>query len=163
MSQEIAALISAALPTQSTAVGPAATTLTITTDNPAPSKHTLHVPLSGSGAPGHLATNIPTLNNNTLAFGSVSHTGPPKTLSFKIKNIGKGDLQGNVPSLSAPFSLTVGGGAFDLLPGQLPQTITVQFPPTTSTPPLSVPLVITVMPPGKPAARITVTVKGKGT
>ncbi len=144
-----------------TAVGPAApATLVITTNNPKPARHILNVPLSGTGAPGHLATNIPALNNDTIGFGTISHTGPPKSLSFKIKNVGLGELLGNVPALGGTFTVTAGSGAFDLPPGGS-QVVTVQFaPPGVGA--FSQALAITVTPPGKPAAGITVTLKGHG-
>jgi hypothetical protein len=150
-----------------TAVSPPATTLVITTSDPAMA--TLHVPVSGSGAPGRLATNIPIPPippffkslNGTLGFGHVL-LGTMQSKNFKIKNIGKGDLQGTVPSLSAPFSVTAGSGAFNLLPGQT-QTVTVQFAPPTALGHVSQPLVITVKPPDRPVAGITVTVSGRGT
>jgi subtilase family serine protease len=82
-------------------------------------------------------------------------------LSFKIKNIGKGELTGSVGTPAAPFSVTAGSDAFDLAPGAT-QTITVQFAPT-AVGHVSQPLVISVTAPGKPVAGITVTLSGRGT
>ena len=143
-----------------TAAGPASTTLVITTSDPNPPLHTLDVSVSGIGKPGVLTTTLAALGE-TLSFGPVSHTGAPKLMAFKIENIGKGVLAGNVPSLSAPFSVTVGGGAYLLAPGAV-KKITVEFAPT-GTGPFSEPLPISATAPGKPAAGITVTLKGKGT
>ncbi|HEY2477007.1 MAG TPA: choice-of-anchor D domain-containing protein, partial [Candidatus Cybelea sp.] len=143
-----------------TAVWLQSTTLVITTTNPNPGLHVLNVPVSGVGKPGVLTTTLAPLGE-TLSFGAVSHTGAPKVLSFKIQNIGKGELAGNVPALGGTFSVTGNSGAFALPPGTA-KKITVQFAPP-STGPFNAPLAITVTPPGKPAAGITVTLKGKGT
>jgi len=123
----------------------------------------LTVNLRGTGLPGHLATNIPVppLFLQILSFGRVPHNGTPKSLSFKIKNIGKGELKGSVGTPAAPFSVTAGPGAFDLAPGAT-KTITVQFAPT-GVGRFSVPLLISVTPPGKPVAGITVTLNGRVT
>ena len=123
----------------------------------------LIVKLRGTGEPGRLTTNIPLLPplfQPILAFGHVLH-GTTKSLNFKIKNVGLGVLAGNVPALGGTFTVTVGFGAFNLAPGAT-QLITVKFAPTT-TGHLAQALVITVTPPGKPAAGITVTLRGKGT
>ena len=140
-----------------TAAGPAVTTLVITT---APAVHTLNVPVSGIGRPGVLTTTLALLGE-TLSFGPVSHTGAPNLRRFKIQNIGKGVLAGNVPALGGTFTVTAGSGPFNLMPG-LTKKVTVQFAPT-GTGPFSQPLAITVTAPGKPAAGITVTLKGRGT
>ena len=84
-----------------------------------------------------------------------------KSLSFKIKNAGKGQLAGSIGTPVAPFLVAAGQGAFSLAPGTT-KTITVQFAPT-SVAKFSVPLVLTVTPPGRPVAGITVTLKGRGT
>jgi hypothetical protein len=151
-----------------TAVTLAVSALTITTDNPAPAKHTLIVPMNGSGAPGRLATNVATAPlftslPETLAFGAVKHLGTPKLLSFRIENTGKGDLQGTVPaSLSLPFVVLPGGsGPFDLAPGAT-KKVTVAFEPTAPGH-VSLPLTITVVAPSKPPAGITITLSGRGT
>jgi hypothetical protein len=104
---------------------------------------------------------VPPLFLQILRFGRVPHNGTPKSLNFKIKNAGKGELLGSVGTPAAPFSVTVNGGAFNLAPGTT-KTITVQFAPT-GVGPFSVPLLVSVTPPGRPVAGITVTPKGHGT
>lgn len=119
------------------------------------------VNLRGTGEPGRLTTNIPVTLDNKLAFGPVALNGSPKLLSFRIKNIGEGDLQGNVPSLSLPFTVIRGGGPFDLAPGH-GELVTVLFTPTAMGH-VSQSLTIAVTPPSRPSAGITVTVAGRGT
>jgi len=144
--------------------GVVSTKLMITTNDP--TKPAINVPISGTGGPRRLATNVataPTFTSlsETLAFGPAKQNGTPKLLSFKIKNIGTGQLVGQVGSLTAPFSVTAGGGAFNLAPGAT-EKVTVQFAPTAPGH-VSQPLTIIVTAPGKPVAGITVTVSGKGT
>ena len=117
------------------------------------------VHLKGTGKPGVLTTNL-ALFSNTLVFGSVKH-GTMVTLSFKLKNIGVGAVAGNVPALSAPYTVTFGGGPF-LLPPGTSKKVKVQFAPTTTGHQV-VALPITIMAPGKPAAGIALTMRGKGT
>jgi len=125
------------------------------------------VNLAGIAEPGRLATNVNTAPlftslPETLAFGGVKHLGLPKFLSFKIENIGKGDLQGNVPTLSSPpFVVLIGNGAFDLAPGQT-RKVTVAFEPTLKGH-VSQTLTITVTSPSKPPAGIPITLNGNGT
>ena len=66
--------------------------------------------------------------NDTLGFGQSAVKGPAKSASFKIKNIGAGDLKGNVPAPSSPFAVILGNGAFDLALGQT-KRVTVTFAP----------------------------------
>jgi hypothetical protein len=139
-------------------------TLAITTTEPA--KLTIDVPISGTGGPGHLAINIPiattfTSANEALAFGAVKH-GTAKLLSFKIKNVGTGELLGNVGSLPAPFTVTSGGGSFSLAPRSTEQ-VTVQFAPTAAGQATPQPLAITVTASGNPPAGIIIAVSGRGT
>ncbi len=147
-----------------TAAGPAPTTLVINTDNPG--HPTISVPISGTGKPGVLATNVataPTFTSlpETLVFGKVKQGSLPKALSFKIKNIGIGELQGTVPLGSVPFGVTTNSGAFDLAPGAT-KKVTVTFVPIAPGH-VSVPLTILVTSPGKPPAGITIMLSGKGT
>ena len=147
-----------------TAAGPASTTLMINTDNPG--HPTISVPISGTGKPGVLATNVataPTFTSlpETLVFGKVKQGSLPKALSFKIKNIGIGELQGTVPLGSVPFGVTTNSGAFDLAPGAT-KKVTVTFVPIAPGH-VSVPLTILVTSPGKPPAGIIITLSGKGT
>ena len=147
-----------------TQAGLSATSLVITTSDPA--KLTLHVGITGTGGPGHLATNVataPTFTsaNEPLAFGAVKH-GTAKSLSFKIKNVGTGELSGNVGSLLAPFTVTAGSGPFNLAPGST-EKVTVQFAPAAAGHVSPEALAITVTAPDKPPAGITITVSGKGT
>jgi len=124
----------------------------------------LIVKLRGTGEPGRLTTNIallPPLFQPILAFGRHAHNGGMKSLNFKIKNFGIGVVAGNVPALGGTFTVTVGFGAFNLAPGAT-KLITVKFAPTT-TGHLTQALVITVTPPGKPVAGITVRMTGRGT
>ena len=143
--------------------GAVSKTLVVVTNDPAIPP--INVPISGTGGPGHLATNVstaPTFTslNETLAFGGVKQDGAPKLLSFKIKNVGTGELLGNVGSLVAPFAVTA-GGAFNLAPGAI-EKVTVAFAPTALGH-VSQPLAITVRSPSRPPAGVTVTVAGRGT
>ena len=120
-----------------------------------PGHPTIMVPVSGTGKPGVLATSILTPNNQGLipflAFDKVKHA---KTLSksFKIENIGKGDLQGTIPTYTAPFTVTHGLGVFDLAPGQM-KKVTIEFAPLTPIGKTSQQLVILVNSPGETARR----------
>jgi hypothetical protein len=70
-----------------------------------------------------------TVSPTSLGFLTVgTDTTASKTLT--LKNSGAGVRTGSVETLSAPFSITAGGGAFILPPGQT-KTVTVQFAPTT--------------------------------
>jgi len=148
-----------------TGLGPATGALVVTSNDRALPLVTVN--LKGTGLPGRLATNVATApvftsSPETLVFGKVKQGSSPKILRFKIENIGKGQLQGTVPSsLSLPFAVIHGGGSFDLAPGQT-QKIAVAFEPTLKGH-VSVPLTITVTSPSKPPAGITITLSGKGT
>lgn len=98
--------------------------------------------------------------NDTLGFGQSAVKGPAKSASFKIKNIGAGDLKGNVPAPSSPFAVILGNGAFDLASGQT-KGVTVTFAPTAAIH-FSQPLTILVTAPGKPMAGITIRLSGRG-
>jgi len=57
-------------------------------------------------------------------------TDTSKSKMLTIKNAAtKGEVIGNVPAGSAPFTVTAGSGPFDLLPGQK-KPATVQYAPT---------------------------------
>ena len=142
-----------------TGLGLAKGSLVVTSNDKA--KPSVTVNLQGTGEPGRLATSIPVALDNTLAFGQVPIDGTPKSASFKIENIGTGDLKGNVGALAAPFSVTAGGGAFNLAPGAT-EKVTVQFAPKALGH-VSQLLAIIVTAPSKPPAGITISVSGKGT
>jgi hypothetical protein len=86
---------------------------------------TFVVALFGHGTTGTLA--LPA----GIGFGLVGIGVAAASTSFAVRNAGIGMLVGSVGALSAPFSVTVGTGAFNLAPGQK-QFVTVQFTPTAS-------------------------------
>jgi hypothetical protein len=73
----------------------------------------------------------PTLTLSPMSLGFLSvGIGKTKTLPLTIKNSGKGGtLTGNVATVSAPFTVTSGGGGFSLSPGQT-KIVAVEFVPT---------------------------------
>ncbi len=104
-----------------TATGKASGTLNIASTDP----HHLSFPVTliGHGVAGTLK--LPA----GIGFGSVGIGVTPASMTFAVKNTGIGTLTGSVGALSAPFSVTVGIGPFNLAPGQK-QSVTVQFTPT---------------------------------
>jgi hypothetical protein len=70
----------------------------------------------------------------SLNFGNV-YVGQSRNQTITITNQSSSTaaLTGSVGTLSAPFSIVSGGGAFELSPGQS-VTVTVQFSPTTAGP-----------------------------
>jgi hypothetical protein len=89
-----------------------------------PHHPTFRVAIFGRGAVGTLT--LPT----GVGFGAVGVGVTPKSLSFAVKNTGIGVLTGSVGTLDAPFSVSAGGGPFNLAPGRK-QIVTVQFAPTS--------------------------------
>lgn len=85
---------------------------------------TVDVPVRGKGRPGvpyHYATGF--------HFHKVGIGVAPASITIHLKNTGLGLLKGTVGTLSAPFQVVAGGGAYSILPGaKLP--ITVQFAPS---------------------------------
>ena len=84
-------------------------------------------------APTPVVINI-SIAPNSLNFGNVNvgqSTNQPITIANQAGSTAA--LTGNVGSLSAPFSVVSGGGAFNLAPGQS-VTVTVRYSPTTSGP-----------------------------
>ena len=144
------------------AVVHSATTLVITTDDPAIPVVNLEV--SGTGAPGHLTTNLPTLPDTITPVLDFGPSAPATSVTkvFKIVNSGEGVLQGSVGTpTNGTLVVTGGSGAFALEPGGR-QAVTVKFTPTGSGK-FKATLPITVTPPGTPASGLTVSLKGTGT
>jgi hypothetical protein len=125
---------------------------------------TFAVALAGRGAGGHLTVNLPASappsTQPTLAFGAIPEN-TTLALGFSATNTGLGVLAGSVGAFAggSPFSLTRGGGAFTLLPGQKLR-IGVQFAPT-ATGKASAKLVITNNAPGAPPS-VSIAVMGRG-
>jgi Abnormal spindle-like microcephaly-assoc'd, ASPM-SPD-2-Hydin len=113
-----------------TVAGPASASLSVThnaTNKTSPTT----VELSGIGV-------VPSINisitPSAVNFGSVN-VGQSSKQTITIANHASSTaaLTGNVGTLSAPFSVVSGGGAFNLSPGQS-VTVTVQFSPTVAGP-----------------------------
>jgi len=145
-----------------TAAGGAAENLNLMSSDP---RHpTFAVALVGRGAGGHLMVNLPAPEPPAtlpmLAFGAI-----PKNTTlaqrFSVSNTGLGVLTGSVDAFAggSPFSLTRGGGAFTLLPGQ-DLRIGVQFAPTAAGK-ASATLTIRDDAPGTPSS-VSVLVTGRG-
>jgi len=93
-------------------------------------------------------------------FGKVGIGVAPATITFDVGNAGIGTLNGSVGTLSAPFSLTSGAGAFTLAPGRS-HPVTVQFTPTAAgSAPAS--LAITSNDPAHPSVNLPIGGKGVG-
>ncbi|HZO82632.1 MAG TPA: choice-of-anchor D domain-containing protein [Candidatus Binataceae bacterium] len=135
-------------------VGPAASTLKISSDDPL--RPSTDIAISGTGVAGHLRIDLP--SPPTLAFGAVA-AGSALAKSFTITNSAKGLLRGKVGTLDAPFTVTLGAGDFTLQPGQK-RTLRVRFSPS-ATGKVVTSLTITVEAPSAPASA-TVTIAGKG-
>ena len=113
------------------------------------------VPISGTGKPGVLATNVLTPNNqDSFRSWHLARSSTPRRSASRSrsKNIGKGDLQGTIPTCTAPFRVTHGLGVFDLAPGQM-KKVTIEFAPLTPIGKTSQQLVILVNSPGETARR----------
>jgi len=108
------------------------------------------VTLSGSG---RLKVSV-----TQLSF-TRTNVGQTKTKTFKIKNTGTSTLLGNVGAPTDPFSVTSGGGAFTLAPGQS-KVITVQFAPTAAGRSTRT-LTITSTDTARPSASVTMTGLGR--
>ena len=81
--------------------------------------------------PGQLGVNI-SIAPGSLEFGSVNVGQSSKqTITITNQANSTGPLIGSVGTLSAPFSVVSGGGAFNLAAGQS-MTVTVQFSPATA-------------------------------
>ena len=129
-----------------------------------PRHPTFTVALAGRGAGGHLTVNLqapsPPATLGTLVFGAI-----PENMAlarrFSTTNTGLGVLTGSVDAFAggSPFSLTLGGGAFTLLPGQNLK-IGVRFAPTAAGK-ASGTLTITDDAPGTPPS-VSVLVTGRG-
>jgi hypothetical protein len=144
------------------AAGRSAENLNLATSDP---RHpTFAVQLFGRGAGGHLTVNLPApappATVPTLAFGAIRRN-TTLALGFSASNTGLGVLTGSVGALTggSPFSLTRGGGAFSLLPGQKLK-IGVQFAPT-ATGKANATLVISDDAPGAPPS-VSIAVMGRG-
>ncbi len=93
-----------------------------------------------------------------LGFGTVG-TNTTKSKTLTIKNTSPhGVLSGNVPAASAPFTVTAGGGAFNLAGGQK-GSVTVQFAPTAPGADSEI-LTITSNDPKRPSVNVKLTGKG---
>jgi hypothetical protein len=71
---------------------------------------------------------VPTLTVSPTSLGFLTvGIGTTKSLNLTLKNTAKGGtLTGSVGTVSAPFSITAGGGSFSLTAGQT-KTVTIQF------------------------------------
>jgi hypothetical protein len=94
---------------------------------------TLYVGTGGGGVFEFVSSVINiSVTTTSVNFGSVN-VGQVANQNITITNQASSNaaLTGNVGTLSAPFSVVSGGGAFNLAPGQS-VTVTVQFSPTTA-------------------------------
>jgi hypothetical protein len=134
------------------AIGKASGSLNITSSD-------LHHPTFVVAVFGHGMTGTLALPAG-IEFGLVGIGVAPASTSFVVRNAGIEMLAGSVGALSAPFSVTVGGGAFNLAPGQK-RFVTVQFKPTASGH-TGVALTITSNDPAHPSVNLAIGGKGVG-
>lgn len=133
MSEGIASLTTSALPVGSDVVtatysgdrthneSTATTTVNVTAGAPTPTPTPSPTP-----SPGTISVSPP----HQLKFGSID-AGATKIKTLTIKNTSKkGSLSVEVKTISAPFTITAGGGSYNLASGQK-QQVTVQFAPTS--------------------------------
>jgi hypothetical protein len=93
-----------------------------------------------------------------LNFGKLK-IGRFKQLKLKITNTGKGPLAGSVGSMSAPFQIVSGGGAFTLAPKKS-LTVLVRYD-ATAVETVQAVLTITSTDPGRSAVSVPVTARAK--
>ena len=81
---------------------------------------------------GEVAADQPvcSVSPDSLDFGTVT-VGSTQDLSFTIKNVGGGTLNGTVSETCADYSLIAGGGVFSI-PGGDSLVVTVRFAPSDS-------------------------------
>jgi hypothetical protein len=113
-----------------TTAGPASTNLSMThnaTNQPSPTS----IPLNGTGVAAGPVINI-SVTPAAVAFGNVT-IGQFLDQNITITNQASSTtaLNGSLSTLSAPFSVQSGGGAFSLAPGQS-MPITVRFSPSAA-------------------------------
>jgi Abnormal spindle-like microcephaly-assoc'd, ASPM-SPD-2-Hydin len=104
-----------------------------------------------------LATGSIRLSRSRLNFGKVAQTST-KQETFKMEDVGKGDLHVTVGTLQPPFQVQ-GGGSITVTKGQ-PATVTVVFAPTGSGR-LSQTLTVSSDDPKHPSRSVTVSGTGK--
>ncbi len=122
--------------------------LQITSSDPA--RKSVTVPITGTAAAGKIE--VP----SSVAFGA-QKVGTKPTMKFKVTNGGPGVLHGKVGTLSAPFSVTAGGGSFTLISGES-ATVAIEFIPVASKE-ASEKLTITSDDPAHPSVQVAVTGK----
>ncbi len=89
------------------------------------------VALSGTGIVPGISISI---NPSSVIFGNVNvGQSINQTITITNQSSSTAALTGSVGTLSAPFSVVSGGGAFTLAPGQS-VTVTVRYSPTTAGP-----------------------------
>jgi len=71
------------------------------------------------------------LTPQSISFPNRGVGAPAISKTFSIGNTGRGVLQGDVGTLSPPFTVAAGAGGFSLNPGAS-MTVRVEFEPTTS-------------------------------
>ncbi len=122
--------------------------LEITSSDPA--RKSVTVLITGTAAAGKIE--VP----SSVAFGA-QKVGTKPTMKFKVTNEGPGVLHGKVGTLSAPFSVTSGGGSFALSSGKS-TSVTIEFVPVASKE-VSEKLTITSDDPAHPSVQVAVTGK----
>ncbi len=116
-----------------TTAGPFSGTLSIT-HNAGNQTSPTNVSLSGTGGPAPPATINISISPTSIDFGSGA-VGQifDHTLTLTNQSSSTGTLTGSVGTLSAPFSVVSGGGAFSLTPGQS-KSVVLRFSPTATGP-----------------------------
>jgi len=97
--------------------------------------------------------------SGNLSFGKVK-VNSTASKKLKVKNKGKGTLQVTIGTLDPPFTVTSGGGPFNLPKGKT-EKVTVQFNPTATGPVTPQVLSISSDDPKHPSHNVTASGSGK--